>query len=234
MASTVTKNSFKLFPFLMLVIVNTSIISTSNTSNPVQIAFSIDLQTLNPNEHSAIPRIAGLLSENLPKIGVGINIVEHTTSDNIAERTWNYPIGRDYDYIPTYAEGGYDIVLREVVWDFDHDHEGYFDSESIVPNGLNYYQYNNIIYDNYLNFFLNQTYYDGYEYLFELVTILYDELPSIAICYPRTVFSLKNTVSGIDWTLLTVNQHRIENWRNSDGHMINYGFREKLSGTNIF
>ena len=241
MNSTIIKNSFKLLPFLMLVIVNSSIImtacvGTSNPSDPVPIAFSIDILAPNQQEHPYIHKIVGILLENLPQIGIGINIIELTTNDKIAERTWNYPFGNYYDHISTYRNGGYDIVLREIAWDLNYDDfEGYFDSESIVPNGLNYYQYNNPKYDNYLNFFLKESDSATREgYMHDIDALLYHELPCITICYRRTLFCHKNTVSGVDWTLLSINQHRIENWENSDGYSINYGFQEKLSGTNIF
>jgi ABC-type transport system substrate-binding protein len=240
MASTVTKSSFKLLPFLILVIINTSIITTaclgeSTPLGPGNLAFSIDILALNQQEHAGIHKISEVLAENLPKIGIGINIIELTTKDRIAERTWNYPL-IDYNYIPTYGEGGYDMVLREIRWDLNYDDfEGYFDSESIAPNGLNYYQYNNPKYDDYLNFFLNVS--DPVTrvgYMLDIDAMLYLELPSIAICYPQIVFILKDTVSDINLELLTINQHRLENWEYSDNQTINYGFREQLSGTNIF
>jgi ABC-type transport system substrate-binding protein len=214
----------------------TACVGTSNPSDPVPIAFSIDLLSLNPQEHPELHQIAGILLENLPQIGIGINIVELTTNDKLAERTWNYPIGFEHGYTPTYAEGGFDIVLREVRWDLDYyDYEGYFDCESIPPYGLNYYQYIKDEFDNFLCFSLNES--DDatrYEYQHKCNLLLYDELPAIPICYPRTIFSLKNTVSGIDWSLLPTDQHRLENWENTYVPTLNYGFQEELSGTNIF
>ncbi len=240
MESTVTKNSFKLLPFLILVIINTSIITTaclgeSIPLGPGNLAFSIDILALNQQEHAGIHKISEVLAENLPKIGIGINIIELTTKDRIAERTWSYPIGFEHGYLPPYSEGGFDVVLREIKWNLDYTYEGHFDSGSIPPNGLNYYQYINPKYDDDLNSFLNES--DPTTrtaYFLALDRLLYDELPSIAICYPRTVYSLKDSVSGFELELLNTNQHRLENWENSDGYTLNYGFREKLSGTSIF
>ncbi len=222
----------------MIFIVNSSVLTNACIGESIplgsdNLVFSIDILAPNQQEHSGIHKIADVLLENLPQIGIGVRNIELTINDRIAERTWDYPMGNDFGYIPTYAQGGFDVVLNEIRWDLDYNYEGYFDSESISPNGLNYYQYNNTKYDNYLNSYLNESDTRG-EYFGALDRLLYDELPSIAICYPRIVYSLKDTVSGFELELLNTNQHRLENWDNSDGHTIKYGFREKLSGTNIF
>ncbi|MHA1551713.1 MAG: hypothetical protein ACTSQC_07190, partial [Candidatus Heimdallarchaeaceae archaeon] len=66
MASMIIKNSFKLLPFLMLVIVNSSIITNacigeSIPLGPVNIAFSIDILALNQQEHAGIHKISEVL-----------------------------------------------------------------------------------------------------------------------------------------------------------------------------
>lgn len=239
MASKIIRNKFKLLTYLVIFTVNSSVITNaclgeSIPLGPDNLAFSIDILAPNQHEHPEIHKISEILSENLPQIGIGVRNIELTTKDRIAERTWDYQMGNDFGYIPTYAQGGFDVVLNEIRWNLDFNYEGYFDSESIPPNGLNYYQYYNTKYDDYLNSYLNDSYPSREEYFIALERLLYDELPSIAICYPRTVYCLKDTVSGFELELLNINQQRLENWENSDGYTINYGFREKLSGTNIF
>ena len=66
MASAVIKNNFKLLPFLILVIVNSSIVTNaclgeSIPLGPDNLAFSIDILALNQQEHSGIHKISEIL-----------------------------------------------------------------------------------------------------------------------------------------------------------------------------
>ncbi|MHA1203457.1 MAG: hypothetical protein ACTSSL_00745, partial [Candidatus Heimdallarchaeaceae archaeon] len=74
-------------------------------------AFYINL--LSPNTNPARNQWAALMENQLPKIGIGIAFHESTGWGNIMPRTWSYPVGEDgkFDYIPTYEDGGYDILF---------------------------------------------------------------------------------------------------------------------------
>ena len=92
------------------------------------IMFSINL--LSPNTWDARNQWALLIQKELPKIGIGVSVHESTGWGNIAPRVWNYPF-LDYDYIPTYAEGGYDIVFLGRNWTKDFDPSGLYDSQCL-------------------------------------------------------------------------------------------------------
>ncbi|MCG3259381.1 MAG: hypothetical protein H7644_06525, partial [Candidatus Heimdallarchaeota archaeon] len=88
------------------------------------IVFSINL--LSPNDNAERKQYSLLMQHQLPKIGIGVYLHESTTWGNIADRSWSYPF-IDYDYIPTYAEGGYDALFVKWSWDLEWDPTGVFD-----------------------------------------------------------------------------------------------------------
>jgi hypothetical protein len=92
--------------------------------------FSLNL--LSPNTSAARNQWSLLMENQLPKIGIGVDFHESTGWGNIGPRTWSYPL-IDYDYVPTYAEGGYDILFVGWSWGLDWDPTGLFDSASLVP-----------------------------------------------------------------------------------------------------
>ncbi len=114
-------------------------------SNPEPF-FSISI--LVPNTSSARPQFTTLMVEQFPKIGIGIDVFDHTGWAQITPRTWGYP--GPYP-IPPYSEGGYDILFVGWSWGFDWDPTGLYDSPAITPNGDNFYQYNNPEMDNAIN-----------------------------------------------------------------------------------
>ena len=88
--------------FSFLVIIE----QTSSVTTPL---FYMDLLTPNTN----LNRImwSELIASELPQIGIGIGINNFTGWAGIMPRTWSYPVGVDYDYIPTYADGGFDALF---------------------------------------------------------------------------------------------------------------------------
>ncbi len=198
----------------------------------IQYAFSLSL--LSPNTSSARNQWSLLIEQQLPKIGISITLHESTAWGNIGHRTWSYPL-TDYGYLPTYAEGGYDILFTGKTWDFDWDPTGCFDSRSIIPFGNNFYQYSNSVYDDNLDLYLTSS--DPIErngYLEQIRKILYDDLPSICLVYPRHFYVYRNTVSGIDFELLSSGNHRVEFWKNSFESIIRYAIPADFREPNIF
>ena len=98
--------------------------------------------------HQWITTVASVMVEQLPKIGIGIDVFDHTVWAQISPRTWGYP--GPYP-IPEYSKGGYDLFFISWSWGFDWDPTGLYDSPSITPNGDNFYQYNNPEMDNAIN-----------------------------------------------------------------------------------
>ncbi|MHA1828948.1 MAG: hypothetical protein ACTSX6_09920, partial [Candidatus Heimdallarchaeaceae archaeon] len=123
---------------------STAIGIASGANVTIQTVFSINL--LSPNTSPARNQWSLLMEQQLPKIGIGIAFHESTGWGNIAPRTWSYPL-IDYDYIPTYDKGGFDILFVGWSWGLDWDPTGLFDTASLVPNGDNFYQYINPVWD---------------------------------------------------------------------------------------
>jgi len=144
---------------------------------------------------------SSLIVEQLPKIGIGIDVYDHTGWAQISPRTWGYP--GPYP-VPSYDEGGFDILIVGWSWGLDWDPTGLFDSPSITPNGDNFYQYSSEAMDSAISSYtssFNLT--DRLEYIGKIQTILYEDLPQVTVlyrmsCYPH-VSNLAN-FNPILWT----------------------------------
>ncbi|MBD3190860.1 MAG: hypothetical protein GF308_09465 [Candidatus Heimdallarchaeota archaeon] len=153
--------------------------------------------------------------EELPKIGIGIDIFEETGWAGISPRTWAYP--GPYP-IPTYAEGGFDILFVGWSWELDWDPMGLFDTASWVPAGDNFYQYSNPLFDEAL-----KNYYDQFllenriEHAEQMQEILYDDQPAITIYYPKSLLVMDEKVSGMDGVLWTAVYQPMEQWSVEEG-----------------
>ncbi len=195
----------------------------------IQQMFSIAL--LSPNTDNARNQWAVLIQKQLPKIGIGVYLHESTGWDNIAPRSWSYPL-IDYDYIPTYAEGGYDILFIGRNWGMDFNPTGIYDTGWF---GDNYYQYINPNYDNKLNEYL--TTYDPDErdqLAYELQAILYEDLPAISILYESSFFLVDSNISGFNPLLNNVRCDHSENWNSSAGTDLVYCNKYDLNSYTAF
>jgi ABC-type transport system substrate-binding protein len=181
-----------LFFLLILIIFSASInFDDISSENPLPVFY---INFLSPNTSPARNQWALLMEDQLAMIGIGISFHESTGWGNIGPRTWSYPL-IDFDYIPPYENGGYDLLFVGWSWPLDLNLQGIFETSALHPHGNNYYQYSNPTYDtifnNYLIEFDPSTRLDlGYQ----LQAILYEDLPAIAILYPRTLFNC-NTIS---------------------------------------
>jgi ABC-type transport system substrate-binding protein len=159
-----------------------------------QIMFSISL--LSPNTLEARNQWAVLMQEQLPKIGIGVYLHESTGWGNIGSRSLNYPL-IDFDYIPTYAEGGYDILFLGWEWEKDFNLVGIYDSYYPPWTG-NFYQYHSIDYDNAFGEY--SIAYDSLEreqLAHNIQAIIYEDLPAISILYDQSFFLFNQNISGV-------------------------------------
>ncbi|UJG39653.1 MAG: ABC transporter substrate-binding protein [Candidatus Heimdallarchaeum aukensis] len=220
----------------LIFVVSASMIPASAAEGDIIPAFYINL--LSPNTNPARNQWAALMENQLPKIGIGIAFHESTGWGNIMPRTWAYPVGEEgkFDYIPTYEDGGYDILFVGWSWGLDWDPTGLYDSASIVPAGDNMYQYSNPTFDEKLVEYTTEL--DDTARIAkakELQAILYDDLPAITLIYPREVFGFSKALSGIDTLLLGTSAHRPENWRTTEADStITYALPAELTEYNIF
>ncbi|MHA1739524.1 MAG: ABC transporter substrate-binding protein [Candidatus Heimdallarchaeota archaeon] len=170
--------------------------------------FSISI--LAPNSNPARNQWATLMVEQLPKIGIEVDIFDHTSWSQIYPRTWDYP--GPYP-IPSYAEGGYDILFVGWGWGLDWDPTGLFDTPGIVPNGDNFYQYSSQEMDdaigNYTASFITA---DRIEYAEDIQALLYEDLPQITIIYPRSLYPMNEDFEGWDSLLWASTYQPMENW----------------------
>ena len=205
---------------------------TQAQETELQEVFSINL--LSPNTSAARNQWSLLMENQLPKIGIGIDFHESTGWGNIAPRTWAYPL-IDFDYIPTYAEGGYDILFVGWSWGLDWDPTGLFDSPSLPPFGDNFYQYVNPAYDAKLTQYLtelDQPTQLGYAK--EMQAMLYEDLPAVVLIYPKSLFGFKEGLTGIDGLLLGAGSSRYEFWNDPADGIIKYAIPADLKEYNIY
>jgi ABC-type transport system substrate-binding protein len=172
-------------------------------ANPVQAANPpafFTLSVLAPNTNPARNQWATLMVEQLPKIGIGVDVFDHTGWAQISPRTWGYP--GPYP-IPTYAEGGFDIMFVGWGWGLDIDMTGLFDTPSIPPNGDNFYQYSVPEMDwaigNYSQSFVLA---DRIQYAEDIQALLYEDVPQATITYPLDVFPHTTALDPDSWTPL--------------------------------
>ena len=160
--------------------------------------FSISI--LAPNTNPARNQWATLMVEQLPKIGIGIDVFDHTGWSQISPRTWGHP--GPYP-VPSYAEGGFDILFIGWGWGLDIDFRGLFDSPAITPDGDNHYQFDNQEMDwaigNYSNSFVLA---DRIVWAEEIQRILYADIPAATICYETSLYPHSADFDTDSWDAL--------------------------------
>ena len=198
-----------IYSLVILSLVFSPIFSSSITTiTPPEPYFSIGV--LAPNTSSSRVPNYSLYCELLPRIGIEVEIFDHTGWSKISPRTWGYP--GPYP-IPTYAEGGYDILFVGWQWDFTLDFKGFFDSPSITPDGDNFYQYSNINMD-----WAIENYSQAYSpssrdpLAKEIQALLYEDLPSIPLVYPLEFYACNESLVGWNPVLWHNNRQMMNNW----------------------
>ncbi|HUU78066.1 MAG TPA: ABC transporter substrate-binding protein [candidate division Zixibacteria bacterium] len=171
--------------------------------------FSINI--LAPNTNPARNQWATLMVEQLPKIGIEVDVFDHTGWAQISPRTWGY--GGPYP-IPTYEEGGYDVLFIGNGWGLDFDPTGLFTTDGFTPDGNNFYQYSNPEMDwaigNYSQAFV---FADRMDWAEEIQAILFEDQPSIALCYETNLFPYDEELTGWDPLLWASEYQPMENWK---------------------
>jgi len=225
----------KRISFLIFLLFFSLIIPTMIYSNDAEIPIFFELDLLIPDTSEKRIEWNIMIAEELQKIGIGVDIIELTDWRHIAPRTWSYPVGVDYDYIPIYDKGGYDVLFIGWTWDLDWDPTGIFDSPCLCPHGDNYYQYANPDYDDTLTDYLrslNAT--ERNEYGYQLQDIIYEDLPALYILYERELMAYRNEISGINPLLLNLRSHRAEYWGDDIDQEITVATPTLNDSTNIW
>ncbi|NHJ05658.1 MAG: hypothetical protein EAX90_12605 [Candidatus Heimdallarchaeota archaeon] len=170
--------------------------------------FSISV--LSPNTDTMRNQWASYLVEQLPKIGIAVDVFDLTGYALISPRTWGY--AGPYP-VPTYAEGGFDVVCLPWNLGIDVDLSGMFNSNAITPDGNNYYQYSNPEMDQAIsNFTQAFTLNDKITCALSIQDILNEELPSISIIYPQSVYCFDENLMGWNGVLWKLASQPMNNW----------------------
>ncbi|MHA2358104.1 MAG: ABC transporter substrate-binding protein [Candidatus Heimdallarchaeaceae archaeon] len=222
--------------YLIIIIFLTQILvlnysSISSNGDNINIIFHVNLLT--PDNSPKRLQWSLLIEQTLQKIGIGVYYSDVTSLEDIKNRTWSYPF-EHFSYIPSYVEGGYDILFIDKTYDFDWDPSSIFSSDFFVPNGENFYQYSNPTFDDILEDYLT-TYYEleRTDKAHQLQDILYEDLPSACIVNPVWIFAYREEVSNWNPTLLAKSIARVDQWKTSANN-ITYAIQSNISKPNIF
>jgi len=222
---------------ILIVIALISCILLSNTF------FTKKTEAANPppffNISILAPNVSGrqwctLMVEQFPRIGIGIDVFDHTGWYQIAPRTWGYP--GPYP-IPSYANGGYDVLFVGWGWGFDFTPLGLYDSASITPVNDNFYQYSNPEMDYLIsNYTVNYSYENRISYAKEIQKILHEDLPSITVIYPGAIFpmDIDFNLTFFDGILWAGAHQSLENWFIPGQTELHYGVPADFEDFHIY
>ena len=224
----------KMFSLLLMFLFTFSIALGQTTAKETGVEEVFSIYLLSPNTSAARNQWSLLMEQLLPQIGIGISFHESTGWGNIAPRTWSYPF-IDYDYIPSYEHGGYDLLFVGWSWPLDLNLQALYETSAITPNGDNHYQYSNPTYDALLDDYMSELDPEiRISLAYQLQAILYEDQPAIPIVYPRSLFGFEDGLTGIDTLLIASGGHRIENWDDPSDHIIKYAVPADLKEWNTY
>jgi len=179
------------------------------------------LTILCPDTNPYRMEYALLFAQELPKIGVIVEDLVFTGWDEISPRTWSNP--GPYPIL-SHDEGGYDMLFVGWGWGYDWNPTGLYDIPSIVPNGDNFYQYENSYYDQVLSDLTNEIDIGNRINLaHEMQSILYNDLPSIPIVYSKDVYVIDSNLQNYDFTNWGLEQSNMEQWLIPSVTELHYG-----------
>ncbi len=207
--------------------------NTYAENEEIQIVFKINILTHDHNP--ARVQWALSLNQNLFKIGIGVGYHERTNWENITKRTYNYPF--QDDEIPAYGDGGFDVFFTGIFQSPEWDPTIWFSNVSVnsLTRGKNIYQYDNPEFNTNLESYLTTIDWNQKEsYSYHLQDLLYDELPSICIVYPRIFFGYKKNITGIDYYLTSIGEYRAEKWDDGDDRNISLAIPFPINEKNVF
>ncbi len=202
---------------------------------PGQIAFSINLMSIF-KENDMNNEISIIIQDKLPVIGIGVEFHEITHWGNVLPRTSQYSL-IDFDFIPTYAEGGFDLFAYEHPFELDYFPPGLiFDYRNIEKyDSIFFSQYINPLYDTKAwQYFSTFDQNERTLFSYELQEILYEDLPSIPIYNPRELVFLSFDVAGFDENLFYSSEIRADKWYGSSDGWFNYSLPVSFREYNYF
>ncbi|MBD3193189.1 MAG: hypothetical protein GF308_21325 [Candidatus Heimdallarchaeota archaeon] len=163
---------------------------------------------------------ANMIKTQLELIGIGVTI-DYQSLYDIVNMLYSYPGPFP---IPTHSGGGYDLVLIGILqtsptWRPTE----MFGSDYIVPNGFNHYQYSSTDFDNTLLLHNTSCYtFIRRPYIEELQEILFEDLPSIPVVYPRYAYPMLNTIHPEDLCLWLNDLQPMDQWTDDNDGTLMY------------
>ena len=234
MAHQLKKLKLSLFCLTIIIGLGINSIVSCSLSQEVEILPLFSFVLIMPPYTSNVRLCCVELSEQLAQLNIDAKVKMHSWAD-ILPRTWEYPVGQKYNIIPPYDEGGFDMFFLGWTTELNWDPTKQFSTKSIVPNGDNFYQYSNKTFDQLLVQYLSEyEFTNRKEKLTTLQEILYEDLPSIPVFYPRAYFGVKSTLTGLDPILLSNFIERYEFWDDASDHKVVYAIPTSLDAFNCF
>ncbi|MHA2250471.1 MAG: ABC transporter substrate-binding protein [Candidatus Kariarchaeaceae archaeon] len=171
-------------------------------------------------------------ANELPKIGIGVKLVNWSFWDSYDERVWNYPDGIPDDWPPgffglnnthpndrppVYDEGGYDIAFVGLFGDHIYwsgykkfSSDGICDVDPDCGAGGNWYNYDNNTVEQLISSYEEEFDEDAsIEMMRNIQKALYDDLPVIPIVFEADKWVLHKDIEGLHLNLLALSQ---EEW----------------------
>ncbi|NHK32962.1 MAG: hypothetical protein FK730_16565 [Asgard group archaeon] len=176
--------------------------------------------------------LANIISEHLAVVGIGIDTIHTANWSEIYQRTTYYP--GPYP-IPSFSEGGYDILSIGFTSELDFNPKGLYDAPSITPFDDNFYQYFSFDMDfaiyNFSQSF-NKT--DRMYWANEIQALLYEDVPSIAVAYPQTLFIHDSNLNNWDPLLWYKDYQSMSDWSIPQETTFNYAQGEISDDFHIY
>jgi ABC-type transport system substrate-binding protein len=173
---------------------------------------------------------ATILSEQLPKIGIGVDEIKAADWSEIYQRVLDY---QEPHPIPTFAEGGYDVLIYEDLNGLDFNPFFIYDSQFI--ESTNFLQYESQEMDLAIANYNNQTIVaDRLQWANEIQSILYEDLPSLAVVNQHSLYVHDSQLTGWNPWLWEHVYQNMANWSIPIENTLSYAQAEPTSNFHIY
>ena len=186
--------------FLVSVMLGAPLGIAQEVTNPDPV---MNVYLLSPNTNEARNQWANLMQNELPKAGIGVT--EHTNAgwDVVGPRTFAYAVEDTSVGIPTWEDGGYDMVFIGLSGSLAYDPTGSYSTETLAPAGLNFAYYENTDLDaKIVEYRTNLDATSRSETAKEIQAILYEDQPYIPIVNTAALWASDSDMALSDKDLL--------------------------------
>jgi ABC-type transport system substrate-binding protein len=171
--------------------------------------FFFSITVLAPNSNPARNQWSAAWKDELAKIGIGVDDYVNTDWDTIIPRTFGWD---NNTLVPSYADGGYDVLFVGYSWGLDWDPSGLYDTAGLCDAGScdNFINYKNSTVEAKIVEYTSELDFDARNILVgELQEMLAYDKPVIPILYPQEHWGWNDQLVGIDALLISSSS---QNW----------------------